>query len=224
MEDQENKKIDTEKIPEIMEISISPPVDEITPIKAEESAPATVEEEISIDQNIGDLVKKITKTNDRDEIKKLYNEFKVSSAKKDLELKQSFQTLLSNVVDEANIRVETEGSELSDRDLINYAVMAGNQSDRLEKNIESRMNSLDILLDAGPSSSNPVFSDLNRDTRAEVVDILYALIYGTPSSQNQDNDIYEQPEDILVDDDELEENEEYEEDDNFYSEEYEGDD
>lgn len=167
-------------------------------ITAEEKEVLSTEEEtppqftaLSVEDEAQNLVDQISRTNTKEEFKAFYDKFKLNNIKKEVSLKNKFENLLDMVADEAINRVEEGAEGMTDKDLINYAAMAGNQAERLNKSIEEGADSIqDIRNTQMPPSKNKTVAALTRDQRELAVDLAYSILFGEDIVT--ENNIYEQ--------------------------------
>ena len=102
--------------------------------------------EKSIDEKAKELSVALAKAESKDDVEALYNDFKLTTIKKDAFRINKYNKLLDKVLDEAEQRFTKRPGELSNKEVLDYMTATQNLIDRDQKSVDEvkEMNAVQV--------------------------------------------------------------------------------
>lgn len=170
---------------------------------------------ITIDTESGDLINKISKAKNKDELEYLYQQFNINNTKKNAIRISQLNQLLDKVNNEAAERLTKRPEQISNKEMLDYMNAIGNQIERSQKLVDgikditavqvnnNTQNTVNINL----SQSGDL--KLNKESRNKITDII-SMILQENNNQQEVIDVSNEKEDNISNQDKTISDDEFE--------------
>ena len=134
--------------------------------------------EHEVDEKAKELSNRIAKTENKNQLDTLYDEFKLNDTKKNVFRVNKLNSLLDKVVNEATTRFTLRPGEMSNKEVLDYMTAIQNQ-------IDHSKNTVDTLKDINLTQVNNTVNvnihgdsqpTLNRESRERVIDFIKSVL------------------------------------------------
>ena len=168
---EENKNIDGLIVAEL------PDKDKEKPATKDELLPAEIDT-IALEESSISLVQNIINTDNVDELKTLTKMFEINQAKKNALRVIKLNNLLDKVNDQAIERFEKRPYEISNKELLDYMKVVGDEIERSQDMISKIDNSPAIQINQQNNSINVNVGEnaIDRDSKERVIDAINQLL------------------------------------------------
>jgi hypothetical protein len=133
---------------------------------------------VSLEESSTSLVRSIIKANDIDELKDLAKMFEINQAKKNAVRVIKLNNLLDKVNDQAIERFEKRPYEISNKELLDYMKVVGDEIERSQQTLQQIDTSPMIQINQQNNSINVNVGDesIDRDSKERVIDAVTQLL------------------------------------------------
>jgi len=133
---------------------------------------------VSLEESSTSLVRSIIKANDIDELKDLAKMFEINQAKKNAVRVIKLNNLLDKVNDQAIERFEKRPYEISNKELLDYMKVVGDEIERSQQTLQKIDTSPMIQINQQNNSINVNVGDesIDRDSKERVIDAVTQLL------------------------------------------------
>lgn len=154
---------------------------------------------ISIATSKDEIIEKVNKTNDIQELKDLTNIFGISLTKKEIARTSRESDLLDKLIEHAGERIDKKASNLTTQELLDYIKVFQSNVDKSKKTFNTELEDASLKINDSHTEININVNDsltMSRESREKILQAIDAII----KSSQEEPEILENVEEITTND------------------------
>ena len=166
-----------------------------------------------IDSTSDELIDRISKTNDKEELQSLYQQFNINNTKKNAIRVAELNQLLDKVNKEATERLTKRPEQISNKEMLDYMTAIGNQIERSQKIVDGIKDITAVQINNTHNTVNINMGDdtttrLTKESRDKIANVISLIleenkkktIIDADDMKSQDNNIQGVDEKVVTND------------------------
>ena len=166
-----------------------------------------------IDSTSDELIDRISKTNDKEELQSLYQQFNINNTKKNAIRVAELNQLLDKVNKEATERLTKRPEQISNKEMLDYMTAIGNQIERSQKIVDGIKDITAVQINNTHNTVNINMGDdtttrLTKESRDKIANVISFIleenkkktIIDADDMKSQDNNIQDVDEKVVTND------------------------
>ena len=166
-----------------------------------------------VDSTSDELIDRISKTNDKEELQSLYQQFNINNTKKNAIRVAELNQLLDKVNKEATERLTKRPEQISNKEMLDYMTAIGNQIERSQKIVDGIKDITAVQINNTHNTVNINMGDdtttrLTKESRDKIANVISFIleenkkktIIDADDIKSQDNNIQGVDEKVVTND------------------------
>ena len=166
-----------------------------------------------VDSTSDELIDRISKTNDKEELQSLYQQFNINNTKKNAIRVAELNQLLDKVNKEATERLTKRPEQISNKEMLDYMTAIGNQIERSQKIVDGIKDITAVQINNTHNTVNINMGDdtttrLTKESRDKIANVISFIleenkkktIIDADDMKSQDNNIQGVDEKVVTND------------------------
>ena len=166
-----------------------------------------------VDSTSDELIDRISKTNDKEELQSLYQQFNINNTKKNAIRVAELNQLLDKVNKEATERLTKRPEQISNKEMLDYMTAIGNQIERSQKIVDGIKDITAVQINNTHNTVNINMGDdtttrLTKESRDKIANVISFIleenkkktIIDADDIKSQDNNIQSVDEKVVTND------------------------
>ena len=166
-----------------------------------------------VDSTSDELIDRISKTNDKEELQSLYQQFNINNTKKNAIRVAELNQLLDTVNKEATERLTKRPEQISNKEMLDYMTAIGNQIERSQKIVDGIKDITAVQINNTHNTVNINMGDdtttrLTKESRDKIANVISFIleenkkktIIDADDMKSQDNNIQGVDEKVVTND------------------------
>lgn len=166
-----------------------------------------------VDSTSDELIDRISKTNDKEELQSLYQQFNINNTKKNAIRVAELNQLLDKVNKEATERLTKRPEQISNKEMLDYMNAIGNQIERSQKIVDGIKDITAVQINNTHNTVNINMGDdtttrLTKESRDKIANVISFIleenkkktIIDADDIKSQDNNIQGVDEKVVIND------------------------
>ena len=166
-----------------------------------------------VDSTSDELIDRISKTNDKEELQSLYQQFNINNTKKNAIRVAELNQLLDKVNKEATERLTKRPEQISNKEMLDYMTAIGNQIERSQKIVDGIKDITAVQINNTHNTVNINMGDdtttrLTKESRDKIANVISFIleenkkktIIDADDIKSQDSNIQSVDEKVVIND------------------------